>query len=288
MRPSRVWEYLHIGPLSAESLTENLPKFKSSRINFTISLHDPDKQGKLYLQALIHTLVKGMSESLFEKLKKINGRDKGYPIGILYQGETVCLDYLQAVFEMDFITRHLDLNRKDILEIGAGYGRTCHAIMSNHNVKSYTIVDFDNCLVIAKKYLFDVLEDEFKKIRFISIGHQELSGDYDLGICIDVFSELDKDQAELYIKYIGEHCLYFYLKTPLGQYDISVLDKTGARMMKLHLNSSFDEINPVDDKEILSQVPKFLELYNPGGWTCLDDSNAKPYMHYWQAMYKKI
>ena len=287
MRPSRVWEYLHMGPLSAESLTENLAKFKSSRINYAISLHDPDKQGKVYLQALIYTLVKNMSKEAFERLKKIDGRDKGYPIGVSYQGGSVCLDYLQAVSEMDFMTEHLDLNRKDILEIGAGYGRTCHAIMSNHNVKSYTIADFDNCLLIAKKYLSEVLGDEFKKINFVSVGHQELFGDYDLCICIDVFSELDKEQVKHYVKYINEHCSYFYLKTPLGQYDISVLDRSGARMMKLHLNESFGEINPVDDEEILAQVPKFLKLYNPGGWTCLGDSNAKPYMQYWQAMYKK-
>jgi putative sugar O-methyltransferase len=273
-----------------ETIEKCLPKFKSSKVNFNISLHDPETQGERYLRALIYLLAEDMTDSMFENLKKINGRCLGFPIAILYKGEAVCLDYLQAVFELDFITRYIPrLNRKHILEIGAGYGRTCHAIMSNHNVGSYTIADLKNCLALSYKYLSEVLSpSQFEKITFIPVEEQSLCSDFDLCISIDAFSELDEGDADQYVRYVDAHCRWFYLKTQLCQYDVNVVDRLNNREIKLRLNKVFDEINILDDGAVLTQVPRFIETYMPGpDWKCLGHSNAKPYMHYWQAMYEK-
>lgn len=286
MKPSRFWEYVNKSQLSMNSIEENLPKFKSSKVNFNISLHDPEAQGLRYLHTLIYVLAENMTDEMFDKLKKIQGRRKGFPIAILYKNEVVCLDYLQAIFELTFMEQYIELKGVDILEIGAGYGRTCHTIMSNHNVKSYTIADLSNCLALSYRYLAEVLDKEqFAKIAFVDVESVFLCQKFDLCICIDVFSELDIGQAEQYVKYVNEHCSYFYLKTQLCRYDVNVLKE--HKIIKLHLNGIFDEINVIDDSSVKSQVPKFIETYNPGNWTCLGNSNAKPYMQYWQAMYKQ-
>jgi hypothetical protein len=37
-------------------------------------------------------------------------------------GELVCMNYLQAVFELDVMARHVALDGATVVEIGAGYG----------------------------------------------------------------------------------------------------------------------------------------------------------------------
>ena len=40
-----------------------------------------------------------------------------------------------------------------VLEIGAGYGRTCHGLLSNLHINEYTIIDLENMLEHSKEYL---------------------------------------------------------------------------------------------------------------------------------------
>jgi putative sugar O-methyltransferase len=271
------------------SIEMNLSKFKSNKVNFNISLHDPKEQGEKYLRTLIYLMAESMTDSMFKQLRNVKGRMKGHPIGIMYKGEPMCLDYLQAVYETDFIDKYVDMAGLDILEIGAGYGRTAHTILSNYNVRSYTIADLENCLALAYRYLEEVLPaDVFGKINFVPIETVSLNKDFDLCICIDAFSELDEGEAEQYVRYVNEHCKYFYLKTQLCKYPVEVFNATEGRMLKLTLNNKFDTINVVDDKDVKEMVPRFISVYHPGpDWKCVGNSNAKPYMHYWNAMYKK-
>src|SRR5258706_1229291 len=90
------------------------------------------------------------------------------PFAVTWKGQSICLDYLQAIYELRFISERFPLDGRRIVEIGAGYGRTCHAIVSNHDVRSYTIIDLPNCLALSQKYLEAVLDRErFGRIEFI-------------------------------------------------------------------------------------------------------------------------
>ncbi len=289
MEASKFWKILNTGSLSFENLKENLPKFRSSKVNFHLTLHDPEEYGMRYLETTIFLMVENMTDGMYAKLRRIKNRNFGYPISILWKGDGVDLDYAQAVYELDFMERHFDFDGKDVLEIGAGYGRTCHTILSNHDVKSYTIADLDNCLALTHKYLSEVLtEEQFGKIKFVPVERESLNSDFDLCVCLDVFAELDEGQAEQYIKYIDTHCRYFYLRAPLQQYNVEVYDVKCLKTIQISLNTEFEEFSNADDEHIKRQVPKFLEIYRPGpDWECLDDSNSKPYMEYWQAIWKK-
>lgn len=276
--------------LSREAIKLDLPNFKSSSINYNISLHDPDHQGVMYLRTLIYNLARNLTEDQWNLLDKTEGRDKGYPIAVICKDRSVCLDYLQAVFEVSFMSKYVDLTDKSVMEVGAGYGRTAHTILSNYDVKSYTIVDLENLCALSFRYLKEVLAPEqLVKVKWIPIEHGYPKKDHDIAICIDVFAELDEGEAEYYVRYAQEHCKYFYLKMPVGRYAVGVklATETNPRITKLYLNESYDDINTMDESEILTQIPKFLKKFKPKGWSCLGDSQAQPFMQYWQAMYSK-
>jgi putative sugar O-methyltransferase len=272
-------------------MTADIVTFKSSRTNYMISMHDPKDNGLLYYHGLLYVMAESMDDGMFQKLKNIKSRGVGAPRAIYYRNEVVCLDYVRAVYELDFMESHINYNDTlDILEIGAGYGRTCHAILSNWRlIRSYTIADLDNCLALSHKYLEEVLsEEQFSKIRFVPVERESLNCDFDLCICVDVFAEIEPEQARQYIGYINEHCKMFYLQTPLSGYTVNMLNVPKFQVEQIRLNKDFEEINIIDENEIKGQVVKFRALYLPGpGWKCLSHSNAKPYMHYWQAMYQK-
>ena len=60
-----------------------------------------------------------------------------------------------------------------ILEIGAGYGRTAHAILNTFKINKYFIIDLNTNLQLAKKYLNKILDktkniiSQCKNILFI-------------------------------------------------------------------------------------------------------------------------
>lgn len=286
---SPFWSNINEGALSYERMTADIVKFKSSQTNYVISMLDPKDNGLLYYHSLVYVMAESMGNGSFQKLKNIKNRGIGAPRAIYYRNEVVCLDYLRAVHELDFIEQHIDLGGRSILEIGGGYGRTCHAILSNVNVNSYTIADLDKCLALSRKYLQQVLsQEQYEKIRFVNVERDDLDNDYDLCICIDVFAEIQAEQAHRYIEYVNAHCNALYLQMPVTGYTVNLLDTKKFETLRLRLNKEYEEINIIDENEIKEQVAKFKSLYLPGpNWKCLGDSNAKPYMHYWQAMYEK-
>ncbi len=289
MRPSKFWEVVNENNLSMEMIAEKISEFKRSSVNYNISLHDPASQGVRYLWTVIYLMAKGMTDGMFDKLKRIKGRAVGQPISIIYNDEIVCLDYAQAIYELDFIEQYVKMDGMDILEVGAGYGRTCHAIISNYDIKSYTIADLDGCIALSHRYLREVLtEEQFDKITFLRVEQEELNSDFDLCLCIDAFSELDEGQAKHYVEYVNAHCRYFYLKTQLCRYNVNYFDNKDNETKTIYLNKGFDRISTSNNREVEGQVLKFLELYSPGpDWGGLGNSNAKPYMQYWQGMWGK-
>ncbi len=286
MEASEFWKLLNQGPLSCERMTENLSAFKSSEINFTLSMFDPATRGQRYYSTVLYMLAKAMPRDRWAKLVKITNRNLAAPMAIIYKGEPICLDYLQAVEELDFIDRHVNLDGMDILEIGAGYGRTCHTILANHDVKTYTIADLGCSLMLSSKYLRDVLEPEqYAKMAFVDVERKFLNRGFDFCLCVDAFSEMSADNITQYLKYIDKFCKWFYVKSPIGQYDVELKCLDGE--ITLTVNDGFDRINTLDEGEIKTQVTKFVDNFRPDNWTCVEDSNALPYMHYWNAIYRK-
>lgn len=179
------------------------------------------------------------------------------------------------------------------MEIGAGYGRTCHTICSNTDVESYYIIDLAPCLKLCRLYLKDVIDfEKYKRIHFISVTDiNELENMYfDLCINIDSFAEMDSDVVKFYMKYIDQHCNFFYVKNPVGKYKDPTLSSQDEKEVDLALNTGLlrDIIDIHNNLVVKFQSKKFVTLYRPGNrWQCIADAQSPPWSYYWQALYRK-
>lgn len=291
---SGLWTYNTTANVTREAVRD-LRDFKSNDVNFKLALWNPSTNGVRYLKALVYTLAGGLDAENWQRLRNIAHRDVGDPFSVTYDGETVCLDYIQAVYELGFITRTLDLDGRSVLEIGAGYGRTCHAMLSNHDVASYHIVDLENTLELSSAYLAEVLTPEqFEKVTFTPVSDVDdtVAGrHFDLGLNIDSFAEMEPDTVVDYLRLIAGNCDHLYVNNPVGKY----LDKTlddhvqGDEVVALALRTGLlrDVIDIHDNRAVAAEVPKFLDAYRPGpAWSCVADGPAVPWSYYWQALYR--
>jgi len=293
-RQSKLWEHINQTQITKESI-EDIENFKSNNVNFKISLWNPKTNGMRYLKTLMYNLASLITSNGWKKIAKIKNRNTGNPITIKYNNEEICMDYMQAVFEIEFIEKNINLGGINIFEIGSGYGRTCHSILSNYNVKSYTIVDLENCLELSRKYLEIVLNKKsFLKIKFIRVEDIKNlnSQSYDLCLNIDSFAEMEHRIVNYYLEFIAEHCKYFYTKNPIGKYLDKSLDNypQGEEIVKLAMSTGImkDVIDIHDNNAINAKVDKYIKNYCPGlGWVNILDSWAKPWSYYWQVFYKK-
>ena len=293
---SALWERINKTQLSKERIGD-LTNFKSGPVNYKLALWNPETNGVRYLKSLLFNLCKMLPHSSWEQLGRIKHREIGSPIFIRFGEYQICMDYLQALYEIAFIKDSLQgRDNPTILEIGAGYGRTCHSILSNFEVCLYYIVDLENSLWLAQRYLKEVLEqDQFERIRFVladsfksSLGQAEV----DLSINIDSFAEMDASVVNYYLEYVNHHSHMFYVKNPVGKYYDPSLDKhhEGEEPVALALNTGLlrTVIDIFDPHEIGMQAPEFVRVYAPGkGWFCVANSWAPPWSHYWQAIYHR-
>ena len=292
-KASDLWQH-NITNVMGDISSEKLENFKRSPINFKISQFNPRTNGMRYLKTMLYNLVRHQTTEFWDMLGHIENRDVGNPIDVSINGKRICLDYYQAVMEIMFLKSYISMHKANILEIGAGYGRTCHSIMCNFDIGSYTIVDLEPCLQLSRMYLKRVLlQDEYRKVRFLSAQEfdEGVESDVDLTINIDSFAEMHPDVYIAYKRYIKEHSRYFYVKNPVGKYRDPPLDgdSQGIAVVEMALSTGpLREIVDIDDsREIENQVDKFLLAYNPGSsWKCVSHTQAPPWTYYWQAIYE--
>ncbi|WP_187413730.1 putative sugar O-methyltransferase, partial [Micromonospora sp. MP36] len=147
--------------------TEILAGFRSGDANFKLTLWDPRANGVRYLKALLYRVSGRLSPLDRERLRRTRNRDVGNPITVRHEGDEIDMDYLRAVQEVGFLADRVRLDGARIVEIGAGYGRTCHALIANHDVAEYHIVEQEGSLRLARAYLRAVLEPaQFAKVSF--------------------------------------------------------------------------------------------------------------------------
>ena len=276
-----------------EDRLECLEDFKSTEVNHKISLWNPSTNGLRYLKMLIYNLFDSLTDNQKSIIVNCKNRDFGNPVSVKREGHTICLDYIQASLEVDVISKNISLDKKSLLEIGAGYGRTCHAIISNFNISSYTICDIGGCLELSKKYLQEVLkEEDYKKISFVSPEDLVKSKDkFNLCINIDSFAEMDRDIVIRYLKFIDENCENFYTKNPVGKYvDSEISGDKDPESISLALKSGIlkDIVEIHSDASVIENSKKFIKAYKPSDkWMALADSWPPPISYYWQAFYKR-
>ena len=289
------WDQIHKVHFTDDALGD-LSNFKSNSLNHKLAIWNPNTNGVRYLKELIFNLCYNLSSAEWKLLENIKGREVGKPYSVIFNGHHVCLDYLQAVLEINAITPYLSLDETNVLEIGAGYGRTCHAILSNYRLSSYTIVDLKKSLALSMAYLKEVLPiDRFNSIQFVTAEDLKclVGENYTLALNIDSFSEMPEQTVYTYLRFIRMHCHWCYIKNPVGKYIDPSLDRhsEGIEAVGLALSSGIlrDTIDIHNNQAVKRQSIKFLSTYSPGKeWELISDSWARPWSYYWQAIYRKI
>ncbi|OEV02640.1 putative sugar O-methyltransferase [Streptomyces oceani] len=292
---SRQWE--RIGEFwVTEEASADLTDFKSDRRNYKISLWDPNTNGVRYLKALLYDRATRLGPEEWEKVRRIRNREVGNPNTVRVDGQSVCMDYLQAVLELGFIEKEVDLTGGNVVEIGAGYGRTCHAMLSNHDLSSYWIVDLRNTLLLSRRYLREVLDDgQFAKVRFVendSIDTALGSERFDLAVNVHSFTEMTPATVQDYLDLIDSRCAAFFVKNPVGKHMDKTMDghPEGEEAVRMALETGpLRQVLDIHDSEaVRAAVPEFVSAYRPGDdWTCVADGQGVPWSYFWQALYKK-
>lgn len=292
---NKFWKEINEKQLSFDNIETGFENFKSSEINHKIALFNPAVNGIRYLKTVNLLMASALNEREKRLLANTKNRDLGNPHNIQYEGMSLCLDYLQAANEIDFIDQSCDLNGANIIEIGAGYGRTAHTLLSNFGCHSYTIVDLPNALQLSNKYLAAVLgAEKFSRLTFISVDEfaPDTLGAFDLAINIDSFAEMDKEVVHEYLAFIDQHCSAFFVKNPVGKYFDKSLDghSQGSEVIELALKQGvLTDILDIDDQSaVIEASQNFLKAYAPStDWTSTADSWAPPFSYIWQCLFTK-
>ena len=183
---------------------------------------------------------------------------------------------------------------ESILEIGAGFGRTAHAIIKNfHNVKTYTIIDLEPCLNLSSRYLMQVLTpEEYRKINFVRAEDAEKVDRVDLSINIDSIAEMNPDVCYDYLRLIDKVSEYFYSRNPICKYSpasIGIENITSKDFDKvLNLGLCRKVIDIFDEEELSLCRREFESAYLPSrSWSLTKSEVSKPWQYYHHALYKK-
>lgn len=294
LQASPQWERIQQSWVTEDAATD-LTSFKSDDRNFNISLWSPHANGPRYLKLLVHELATRLGAEDWARLRRVENRDVGDPLTVRVDGERVCMDYLQAVLELGFIERQVDLEGARILEIGAGYGRTCHTVLANHDVTEYWIVDLTNTLRLSRAYLREVLDSwQYAKVRFVDVDEIDQvvrAPHFDLCVNIHSFTEMMPQTVRDYLDLIDRKCAAFYVKNPVGKFLDKRLDGhfkgDEAVQMALRTGPLRKVLDVFDSEAVQAAVPDFIAAYRPGGdWSCAADARGVPWSYFWQALYK--
>lgn len=291
---SPTWESLFKGPLG-EPENIDLTTFRSSAPTFSITTWDPTKFGLRYLKTMLYRLLIDSPATDFDLYRKIENRHVGNPITVRVNDVDVCLDYFQAVHEIKMVRSCIHDSRPlRVIEIGPGYGRTCHTALSViPEINEYWLVDLGPSLVLSRRYLASVLDSEqFKRVRFLTV--QEFSDSlsetiFDFALNIDSFGDMPAAVVNAYLDFINRRCKRFFCKNPLGKY----LDDPAAAMSPsvraaLETGILHKVIDIYDSDALAGCVPDFLAAYMPGvGWQCEAEDTASPWTYYHQAIYRR-
>lgn len=239
------------------------------------------------------------SEKFFESYAALSKTNTlvGNPITVTVKGLKIDLDYLLGVEEYLFLSESLTeaSSPKSIIEIGAGFGRTCHTMLHLFpRIESYTIVDLPSMLALSKPVLSRSIPQHLDRIRFVDATNpsawQGLSAD--VAINIDSFQEMTPATIDGYMQGIVQNCLAFYSKNAVGKYTPqSVLLPVNPKQPTedvFELGYCRDVIDIFDDAALEAARLKYLMAYAPAAtWVSLRDKQCTlfPYFHHavWRA-----
>jgi hypothetical protein len=173
--------------------------FKTNQTYTHILEHVDYDLGKEYLDIIIRYPTELLGK-IIQHVELIKSNDLyGGPIKFNYPifGDVspTTLRYTKVL--MDILSQGFNLENKDVVEIGGGYGGQCLILSKFFNFKSYTILDLETTNLLQKKYL----SKHGVEVKTTTLGKVELK-EYDFVMSNYAFSELKKKTQEEYLNKI--------------------------------------------------------------------------------------
>ena len=293
--PGTQWQNI-INRLSTS--TFDLTNMKNTPELMLFGTFDPQKFGVCYLRTLIYYVYNNLSNEAKDILKNTKNRLLGNPYVTKIEGEYIDLDYIQSASETAFIKPELD-QVSTIIEIGAGYGRTCHTIINNcSHLINYYIIDLPFSTKLSSAYLKMVLSDEdFNKLIFINTDEinsflTSFKESPVLFINIDSMAEMSADVVKNYFSMIDQFGHYFFSKNTVGKY--APYDMGEKNINQKEYRDAIESglipqvINVFDLQEIKSCIQQYKKTYTPSKfWHLKRESPSDCYLHYYLALFEK-
>jgi len=152
----------------------------------------------------------------------------------------------------------------EILEVGAGYGRNAHALLSIFPNASYTIIDVEPALSIARWYLEALVSPT--RLRFVSPTDMDTvrKQRFDLALSISSLAEMTRENQAAYISLFDEAAAggHVYLKQYL-QY-MNVEDWVLFEFFRLPIPRSWESA--------FCRAPAVQTMFIEAGWRVGDSS----------------
>lgn len=271
------------------------------RCNDLLGVWSINENSSRYYKALMYEfafyienlLKKEKKNSLINILEEINNQNLGNPTTIEYLGISISLDYLLAIEEICFCDEVLKKS-EIVCEIGAGFGRTCHSILSIYKIKKYIIIDIPEILNLSKTFLKNALNKEnFEKITFLDAKDFKSIKICDLVINIDSLQEIPNDKALDYLKWISEHAKYFFSKNAMGKYNPTDVDieikKTNEYKAALQMGIMQNKYKLYNSDERIMAVKEYLKVFCPRNFRLNKSQRGfGQYLQYQLAIFNKI
>jgi hypothetical protein len=151
-----------------------------------------------YAERIGHSEVLGLEEP-----------ELGTPLPVYRGGRLISQDLANTALEV----RAMRLAEpRTFLEVGAGYGRTAYALLSLFPAATYTIIDIEPALSIARWYLGSLFDPG--RLRFLTPSESDSieSGSIDFGITISTLSEMTPVGVTAYLDLFDRVARAVYIK----------------------------------------------------------------------------
>jgi putative sugar O-methyltransferase len=294
---SNLWKGLCAG-VFATTDEEFLQSFrKPGGANGRLAAWDPLDPTMRYFKFLLYTAAERQAERFFALYRKLGSVSIGSPVSVWVRSCDINLDYFLAVDEFLFIESVIEREGvRSVVEIGAGFGRTCHALMAlgAGNIDSYCIVDLPEILELSRRVLARTVPEHFDRIRFIDATTESTwkGIQADLVINIDSFQEMPPETIEQYMRGLISGARFFYVKNPIGKYDprsIGVEALSPEKMQDVFsLGYCRDVIDIFNDEALARARFLYLEAYRPGeNWLLESDKPMQLFPYYHHALFRK-
>lgn len=243
-----------------------------------------------YFKFLLFNAASAKPDRFFDCYRRVGNVGIGAPTFVTVRGCHINIDYFLAVDEFLFLEEALNLaDVRSIVEIGAGFGRTCHVLMALADIERYTIIDIPEVLKLSSRYLERVLPAaDCRKITFVDA--QDSAGwagtQSDLTINIDSFQEMPAGTIRFYMDRLIGCSKFLYCKNPIAKYHPSSigLETSSAKTLDvLSLGLCRSVIDIFDDRELQATRTEYLKNYLPGpGWAVRAERplDIFPYLHH--------